>query len=225
MKNTNSLCAVVAGATMIEVIAKIKKAKNMAGYVEVRSDYLNNQSDIDLELIKRVGIQNIITCRRSDEGGKWKGSETKRLHVLQQAYKHGFFVDIELKTLAKEKIVLTSQMQKKTIVSYHNFDETPSLDELRNIITQMKMYKPLIKKIAVMVNKEIDKQTLYGLLINAHPHDNLCVVGMGKLGRQVRILSPLLGGKMTYCSVNPKDITAPGQMTCGEMINIYKTLY
>jgi 3-dehydroquinate dehydratase-1 len=51
----------------------------------------------------------------------------------------------------------------------------------------------------------------------------LIVIGMGELGKRVRIISPLFGGYLTYAWVK-KNKTAPGQMSLKEMKAIYDKL-
>jgi len=223
--NSINLCAVVASNTMNEVVSQIKQHKNITQYVEVRSDYLTNQDNIDLSMMKNITTQKIIvTCRRKDEGGKWKGSETDRIEILKRAFDLGFLVDIELHTLEEGKLKLNSDMEKRAIVSFHDFTKTPSFHELEKVIIRMQKYSPKIKKIATMIASNNDKETLFRLLINRKDTERLCVIGMGGLGKTTRILSPLLGGEMTYCTIDIKGETAPGQMSCKKMIEIYKLM-
>lgn len=222
--NTIPLCAVAMSSTINELIHQISLCRNMSQYVEVRFDYLNNQTNIDLSLFKKATDQTIIfTCRRQDEGGKWNGSEENRIHILQNAFDFGFLVDVELQTLEEGKLQLTSQMQKNAITSFHNFEKTPPFNELEKVNIRMEKYEPAIKKIATMIQNETDIKTLYGLLCNKRDKEKLCIIGMGKMGKQTRIISPLLGSYLTYCSIN-NEVSAPGQMNCKDMKEIYKLI-
>jgi len=222
--NTVNLCAVVMGDKTDELIHQISLCKNITKFFELRFDYLNNQNNIDLPLLKKYSSQKIIfTCRRKDEGGKWNGSEEERLRILQNAFDLDFIVDIELSTLEEGQLSLTSKMKKNTIISFHDFTKTPTHKELKKIIKRMDIFHPHIKKIATLIKNKKNIQTLYSLLIGKKRNENLCVIGMGEMGRQTRILSPLLGGSHTYCTINSEG-SAPGQISCLEMKKIYRLI-
>lgn len=223
--STPNLCSVAMGKTMDELLENISLCKRETPFVEVRSDYLNIQSEIDVKRIRKMaGKKSIFTCRRKDEGGNWQGSEEDRLLLLRWAFTCGFsYVDVELKTLEEGVFSIPKGMEGQTIVSFHNFKLTPSEDELKNIIARMQEYSSGIKKIATLVRDEKDIRTLYRILISRKENEKMCVIGIGHLGRQTRVIAPLLGGFLTYCSINSEG-SAPGQMTCRMMKNCYRLL-
>lgn len=223
--STPNLCSVAMGKTMDELLENISLCKRETPFVEVRSDYLNIQSEIDVKRIRKIaGKKSIFTCRRKDEGGNWQGSEEDRLLLLRHAFICGFsYIDVELKTLEEGVFSIPKGMEGQTMVSFHNFKLTPSEDELKNIIARMQEYSPGIKKIATLVRDETDMMTLYKILITKRMDEEMCVIGMGNMGRQTRIIAPLLGGFLTYCSINSEG-SAPGQMTCSTMKNFYRLL-
>jgi 3-dehydroquinate dehydratase I len=49
------------------------------------------------------------------------------------------------------------------ILSYHNFDETPDFEYLKDKITQMNKYEPDVYKIALMPNTKSDIEVIYKL--------------------------------------------------------------
>ncbi|MEI6327186.1 MAG: type I 3-dehydroquinate dehydratase [Candidatus Roizmanbacteria bacterium] len=220
------ICAAVAAQTVDELIHRANIAAAHADLVELRLDHLVNQSSFHLEQLKNVSKKKcIITCRRRDEGGRWTESEEKRLAVFADAYRMGYaYIDIELRTLEERQCAIPIKSRSKTIVSYHDFDHTPGLDELVNISRRMDVFHPQIRKIATMVRCEEDIHTLYTLLVNNRESDAYCIIGMGALGKQTRIIAPLLGGVLTYGSLDHEADTAPGQMTCAEMKTIYTLL-
>lgn len=222
---TPNLCSVAMGETMSKLLEQILLCKRATPFVEVRSDYLNIQSEIDVKRIRKIaGKKSIFTCRRKDEGGNWQGSEEDRLLLLRRAFACGFsYVDVELKTLEEGVFSIPKGMDGQTIVSFHNFKLTPSENELKNIIARMQEYSAGIKKIATLVRDEKDIRTLYKILVSRKENEKMCVIGMGNLGRQTRVVAPLLGGFLTYCSINTEG-SAPGQMTCNEMKDCYRLL-
>lgn len=225
MKHIN-LCAVAMGSTMDALVGQILLCQKEADFVEARIDYLDDQKNISLDSIKKSTTKNVIvTCRRKDEGGKWHGKEKDRLHVLRQAFDLGFsFVDLELQTLEEGRFKIPQSIRTKTIISFHDFNKTPNYSELKKIGVRMQKFNPDIKKIATMIKNEDDIHSLYRLLIEKKKEEKYCVIGMGELGKQIRVVSPLLGGCITYCSINDEG-SAPGQMSCRVMRKIYELIH
>ncbi len=216
------VCAVVMSSSMDKLLPMISQAEKENDLVEIRIDYLLEHNERDLHRIKEhIKKDIIITCRRRDEGGKWAGSEASRLSYLQTAYDLGFnYVDVELKTLKEEQFKIPQNSKTKTIVSFHDFIQTHSEHDLKEIILKIKQYKPYIIKIAAMIKNENDAHLLYKLLIEKKKEDRYIIIGMGNKGVSTRIITPLLGGYMTYCSVD-KIGSAPGQISCKKMRKIY----
>jgi len=222
----NTVCAVAIGSTMDELIHQIKLAQKEADIVEVRMDHIRDIKNINLQIIKKIIDKDlIITCRRCDEGGKWSGSEDARLDILKTAFHLEFsFIDVELRTLEEGVFRIPSPRKTKVIISHHNFSETPSYINLKAISKRMELFHPDIKKIATFVNSEEDTKILIKFLLEKCMNEIVCIIGMGELGKKTRIISPLLGGSFTYCSISNGRSSAPGQLTCGEMQKIYTLL-
>jgi 3-dehydroquinate dehydratase-1 len=223
--NTNILCAVILGKTINELLFQIAQHDNRTQFIEIRFDYVSKRNSNDIVVLKKAVKQQqvIFTCRRSDEGGKWNGNEKERIQILKNAFEVGFFVDVELSTLEEGKLKLATHMVKKSILSFHDFIQTPTHEELKKIMKRMDVFHPHIKKIATLVRNETDRKVLYSLLIKKRKDEKLCIIGMGEMGKQIRILSPLLGGSHTYCTINIER-SAPGQLSCSEMKKIYGLL-
>ncbi|MFH0772972.1 MAG: type I 3-dehydroquinate dehydratase [bacterium] len=220
-----SICAVTMGSTMDELIHQVLLAQKEADLVEMRIDFLIDQKNINLKpLSKLINKDVIITCRRRDEGGRWGGTETNRLRILCQAFELGFaFVDVELRTLEEGLFTIPKKMKTKVIVSFHDFTKTPPIAKMKKIMERMQIFNPDIKKIATMVNSEINNITLFQIMLDKKMKEEICIVGMGKLGKKTRIIAPLLGGSFIYCSINGKS-SAPGQISCKEIKEIYRLI-
>jgi len=224
MKNIN-LCAVVMDKSIEDIIQKLTTMRDKTKFVEIRFDLSINRKKNDIQLLSNVQKKHVIfTCRRKDEGGQFGGSEKERIQILKRAFDLGFLVDVELTTLEENKMRLSRSMQKRAILSFHDFMKTPSKTDLDSIVKRMAIFNPHIKKIATMVKNEDDNKRLLNVVIQKNTKENICVIGMGPLGKKTRIIAPLLGSCMTYCSINSDGASAPGQMTCNDMNTIYSLL-
>lgn len=215
MRNMKSkICAVVTGKTLAELLGHAKRAQNAADMIELRVDYLSKIVPEDLRHIRRkIRKPAIFTLRKKSEGGRFGGSEQERKVLFQEADRLGFdYIDIELSAAR-----IVRKLKTKKIISYHNFQKTPSLQFLRKKIGQMKKWRPAIMKIATMVHTAGDIAVLFQILQENQARQKIIILGMGEAGKATRILFPLLGSFCTFGSISNKDASAPGQMTIAEI--------
>lgn len=112
--------------------------------------------------------------------------------------------------------------KSKVIASYHHFSHTPGYLQLRKILKKMRASGADIYKFACQVESEKDLHSLYKLLINKKPSEEIIVLGMGKVGQISRVVSPLLGGFLTFASLG--DSVASGQFGFEEIQKKYREL-
>jgi 3-dehydroquinate dehydratase type I len=176
------------------------------------------------KVINDLRVQWIACNRKVDEGGLWSGDEYSRVMELFKAVELGAsFVDIELSTADVKSVV--SRLKRcgvKVIISKHITTHTPSLDELRVIVNQMINLGADVWKVATKANDIRDNLVVLQLIKEFKvPGISLA---MGDLGVISRVLSPLVGGFLTYASVSKGSESAPGQLTVYELKSIYKLL-
>ena len=202
-----------------------------------RCDDVGKVSDVDLvevridmlgscwrKVINDLRVQWIACNRKVDEGGLWSGDEYSRVMELFKAVELGAsFVDIELSTADVKSVV--SRLKRcgvKVIISKHITTHTPSLDELRVIVNQMINLGADVWKVVTKANDIRDNLVVLQLIKEFKvPGISLA---MGDLGVISRVLSPLVGGFLTYASVSEGSESAPGQLTVYELKSIYKLL-
>ena len=220
-----TICTPVTGNTLNKFLTNLKKIQEVSSFIELRVDFINNFNLDQIEIIqKNTHKKAIFTCRVNNEGGHFKGSEAERIDIIQKALELGFdYVDIELSAI--NKIDLKNKAKKTQIIcSYHDFQKTPSYERLQEIAAKISKNKKCdIVKIVAMVKKETDNQKLFRLLTNKDPKQKMITLGMGELGKVTRILSPFLGGYLTFASVGGAG-SAPGQVDFGELEGIYKKI-
>jgi len=202
-----------------------------------RCDDVGKVSDVDLvevridmlgscwrKVINDLRVQWIACNRKVDEGGLWSGDEYSRVMELFKAVELGAsFVDIELSTSDVKSLVgRLKRCGVKVIISKHITTHTPSLDELRVIVNQMINLGADVWKVVTKANDIRDNLVVLQLIKEFKvPGISLA---MGDLGVISRVLSPLVGGFLTYASVSKGSESAPGQLTVYELKSIYKLL-
>lgn len=221
--NTHRICTPVSGKSRNEFYTNLEAIQNISSFIEVRLDTL---SEISLEMVEeikgKIRVPCIATCRSAEEGGSFTGKEHTRLAILQKAVDLGFdYVDIELSACEEHQLQRTSL--SKIIISYHNFLKTPDYWDLTKIVDDMHSYRPDIVKIATMVLQPDDVRALYRLIISKKTTDEVIAIGMGNDGRITRIVTPLIGGYLTYAATKYCS-SAPGQIMLEELQQVYATI-
>jgi 3-dehydroquinate dehydratase type I len=192
---------------------EIKELLPKLSVAEVRIDLLS----LNEEEIKQCFAlhKNLIATYRP------KSNEYDLMkNILNQAIEWGAaMVDVDIDTPAEfisEIAVQAKQHNCKLIVSYHNFDCTPTLSTLKNLIEKTKLHHADYTKIACMANSPSDCSRILSLY---EKHSNLIAFCMGQVGTVTRIASPLLGAPFSYASLQGNQ-TAPGQLDYINMNNL-----
>ena len=225
MRSVRKLCIPIVETTVEKALTTIEDANRLADLIELRVDYLKK---VKLALL----LENrrkpfIVTNRRREEGGKYKGEERKRLHVLQEAIDLGAdYVDAELAT---ERSILQGLIRNKgrthVILSFHDFRRTPSQRELQRLFNQMVRLGADVIKIVSFARSWEDNLTILSLVHFAKARQQEIVAFcMGEKGKFSRFFSPFLGAAWTYASLSKVKASAPGQLTVRELKDIWEKM-
>lgn len=123
-------------------------------------------------------------------------------------------IDINVPEVYRDKIAdLSHSKGCKVVLSYHNYEKTPSKKKLYQIIEKMLSSGADISKIACMANIPEDCAIVLGLYAK---FPKLVAFCMGEIGKITRLSAPILGAPFTYASIKGKEV-APGQMSYSEV--------
>ena len=189
-----------------------------AAMLELRLDLIGETPDRLIPAIPK-SIQTVVTCRPGIH------KEEERAALLKHGLELGAaFVDVE----TESSDVFLNNIQKcavlnnaKLILSYHNFERTPGLEDLESVMIGCFERGGDIAKIATRVHGADDVLNLIALY---NLPGQKVILGMGALGRILRIVGPYLGGVFTFASLEEGKETAPGQLSIKEMNDIYKVI-
>jgi 3-dehydroquinate dehydratase type I len=205
----------------------MERAHTMADLVELR---LDGMKDPDLRgLLKEKKGPVLVTNRRADEGGACADTEPRRVLLLKEAISLGAdYVDVEASTdhvLVRELLaeIKGHGPRTKMILSWHDFDGTPSERALRRKLQDMMTFGADIIKIVTYARSPEDNLRVLGLIPYARRRNQeIIAFCMGATGRPSRIMSPFLGSYLTYASPERGAESAPGQLTVDEMKKIWE---
>uniref|UniRef100_A0A5B7A1S8 Putative 3-dehydroquinate dehydratase/shikimate dehydrogenase 3 n=1 Tax=Davidia involucrata TaxID=16924 RepID=A0A5B7A1S8_DAVIN len=224
-RNSTMICAPVMADTVDQMLIQMRKAKELgADLVETRIDYLKKfspQQDLEI-LIKQCPLPTLITYRPKWEGGQYDGDESRRQAALHQAMELGAdYIDVELKVADEfyNSIKGKKPEKVKIIVSSHNYQNTPSVEEIGDLVARIQATGADIVKIATTALDITDSARIFQVLV----HSQVPTIGivMGERGLMSRILSAKFGGFLTFGGLEAGVVSAPGQPTVKDLLELY----
>jgi len=223
------ICIPVVATTNEEAMEQMDKCFPLADVVELRIDFIRN---VNLgKLLSAKNSKILVTARKKDEGGNFEGDEKERFSLLSKAIiLRADFVDIELSTDETFTKKLLEDIKKygdqtKLIVSHHDFNGTPSESKLQNIFNECVDRGAHIVKIATFANSAEDNLKILKLISYAKKtNQKIITLCMGEKGKISRVMAPYFGSYLSFASLEKGAESAPGQLTIGEMREIFRIL-
>lgn len=201
-------------------ISKFREISDLQpSLVEVRYDLVRKDPTEVAGLLSDTILQ-VATCRPGAI------PDRERADLLMKAITLGaVYVDIEIESPPWMIREIASHAQKHSchlILSYHNFSETPSADQLLQVLADCYSAGADVAKIACQVNGPADAARLLSLYAEG---GRKIVVGMGEGGRITRLAALELGAEFTFAAVNENDVTAPGQIAYHDLLALKNKLH
>ncbi|MCQ2973591.1 MAG: type I 3-dehydroquinate dehydratase [Bacteroidales bacterium] len=189
-------------------------------YAEWRSDLIGSDIPQLTEVLKNKNHNFIVTCR---PGVFTEDYDIKMLYTA--ALSGAEYVDLEIERAENNahfiKDACIKSKKCKLIISYHNYDETPDVETLNNIILKCRLYGADIVKIACKANNKNDCSRILSLY---QENKDIVAFCMGEFGKITRVASLYLGAKFTYVASSQEGNTAPGQLTLNQTSQILDIL-
>ncbi len=220
------MCVPVWAANAADLVQKADTIVRENSFIEFRLDYLAKPA-LALPKLKTFIEYHpealiIATCRRSANGGKFRGSAASQVDILSKAANHGcHLLDVELETAAHLKPADFARLRRSAnlILSFHDYRGTKKLEET---FAKMKQYPADFFKIVTTANSLYDNVVMMKFLekySHAHSLVGLC---MGEQGIISRVLAVRAGSQFTFAAASPGEETAPGQIAARTLRDTYR---
>lgn len=187
--------------------------------VELRYDLIGNIPSAVSGLVTS-SVKQLATCRPG------MITDQERLEILKAAIQLGAsYVDVEIESSSafiNEIRALAHEKGCKLIISYHNYESTPDVPELKRILASCYTSGGDVAKIACQVNSKKDNAKLLSLY---GEEGRKVILGMGPIGKITRVAALELGAEFTFAALSEMDITAPGQLPFRKMKEIIKQIH
>ncbi|MBN1643956.1 MAG: type I 3-dehydroquinate dehydratase [Dehalococcoidales bacterium] len=202
-------------------IKAVKEVEPLVDLFEVRIDIIGEGW---VEVARQLKKPWIACNRMVEEGGKWDGNEARRIERLLQATELGAtIVDIEYNAKNVDNIIRFIRKRATCLLSFHDFQKTPSLDTLKQIVqSELKAGADICK--VVTTSKDFEDNLTVLKLITEFPKTRILSFAMGEYGLMSRIMAPMVGADFTYGAVRKGSESAPGQLPITEMLKFYEIL-
>ena len=196
------------------------------GFFEVWLDYIEQEREALVRSLVEEYPGRIIFLFRRQNLEEITMDRNERNSIIDTLHDRDAFLDLDIGTQEGEiSYIGEKDLNIKSILSYHNYDLTPSELELREILSKMKENNPTIVKFSTYCNSKQDSLRLL-LLQDEIGESGIkhIVLGMGAYGIVTRIFGPFWGNELSFAPVSLERSSAPGQLSREELDNILKII-
>ncbi len=228
------ICIPLTGKDRTELSSEIRALEGKPfDLVEWRADYMmaamkgSSFWEVTRAVLNVLGlIKSLIekpvlfTVRTAGEGGRAAVTAEDYFFINRMVVDSGMadLIDVEAficegTDMVSEFIKYAHNNEQAVLLSNHDFEKTPSLEELISKYVDMTNAGGDIVKLAVMPHEEDDVARMLSAaayMNEEHPGVPLIAISMGQLGMSSRICAGQFGSVMTFASGN--DASAPGQI-------------
>lgn len=235
------ICVPMMGASQSDLeseLVSIKILRHAIDLVEWRVDYFQHANEpgkvIDALKIIREHLPEtplLFTFRTLAEGGKGVISNEgyQKLYEKVVASKMVDLIDLELfleASLVSDVVKTAKKAGCKVVISNHDFNKTPVVEEMVNQLQEAREMGADIPKLAVMPKDAADVLALQEATRMASEDLHLgplITMSMGTLGMISRISGHLFGSCLTFGAATVTS--APGQIPVEDLYHILEVLY
>lgn len=190
------------------------RGNTLADSIESLASAINEFPDRLVLLFRRLELQPINTPIE------------QRFEVVRALAASPCLFDFDV-TSQREEIEFchAERLPIKTILSFHDYQSTPSTARLEEIVERMQSERAAVVKFATMCRSRRDALRLieFTLLLEEKGLQYI-VLGMGEAGKIVRVVSSAWGNFMTFAPATASKASAPGQLTRTQLERILRDL-
>ena len=198
--------------------------------IEVRLDALDRPDPEALARACPDGVEMLQTCRA---GGALAATTSERLELLKRAAAEGVdLIDVDADEVVPFRQALTSiqgsvETAPRLVVSHHDHVATPGDEALRATLErlgELAREPGDVVKLATTALEATDGLRVLSQArrFTARTGRTAVAMAMGDRGVASRVLAPVFGLDHTYAAAEFARLTAPGQLTVEDMVEVYR---
>lgn len=233
------ICVSLIGRTMEELREEAALLKELEiDIIEWRVDYFSEVDNISsvleaLHLLRKTvgNIPLLFTFRTANEGGERQIEKEDYFKLNKRVVETALIDLLDLELFMEEAAIMkvikqAHGQQIKVILSNHDFEKTPSKEEILSRLQKAEQLGADIPKIAVMPQAVKDVLTLLDATATMKELDAelpIVTMSMGGKGTVSRMAGEIFGSAITFAAA--KKASAPGQIPVEELRNILNSLH
>lgn len=219
-------CLPIIKSSKEEVLQEILQNVDSYDFFEIWLDCIEDLDKNFIEILLNKFNDKLILLFRRQNLEKGKLSVDLKREIIDLLDGSKSLLDLDIFDQKEDlEFVNQNNLEIKKIVSYHNYEQTPTLDELQKITEKMDKFNPDILKVATFCqNKEDSIKLLNLMLLLKKGNKKFIVLGMGAEGLITRIFGALWGNELSFAPIIPEGKSAEGQLTKRQMENVLKEL-
>lgn len=238
-EGTPKICVPLIGSTNAALLAEVNYLKTLKiNIVEWRIDYHEDVEHIDkmkesLALLRHQldDLPLLVTFRSQKEGGQRNLPTADYVALNKALIATGMadLIDVELFTgndVVKELVNFAHDHSVKVVMSNHDFQQTPSKEEIISRLCKMQDLDADLPKIAVMPHTTDDVLTLLcatNEMFTTYADRPIITMSMSGLGIISRLAGETFGSALTFGSA--KAASAPGQIPAEKLADVLSLLH
>lgn len=231
------ICISATGQTPAELLQRARQALRHSRFVELRLDWVSHPQQV-FSLIPQLletssaGPKAPVlqaTCRRRQNGGRFAGTVSEQMGILQRAAQLGCrLLDLEIESAEKAgpQAVEALRRQALLILSFHDFERTPPL---QHIARRLVRFPADFYKLVPTATRQSDNCVVLDFLREAaqqrDPDGKWIGFCMGEAGTPSRVLALSRGSAFIYAApptIAENSSAAPGQLACDTLRDLYR---
>ena len=233
------ICVPIVGKTREEIVKAAEEIRTLpVDVVEWRADWYEEifEADVVLDVLQELRrilgeLPLLFTFRTKKEGGE-KEIDEKNYRTLNQLVVESGLADlIDVEVFSGDEVVndlvrTAHENEVKVIGSNHDFEKTPSKEEIIRRLQKMQKLEVDLPKIAVMPKKKEDVLTLLAAteeMYRKYADRPIITMSMAGDGVISRLCGEVFGSALTFGAAG--QASAPGQMGVKELRQILTILH
>jgi len=221
MDTVPKIFLVLAGRTLEENRLTIDRYRPHIDGLELRVDHLEDPERQDWKgFFRTAGLPAILTIRKPEDGGRYRGGETERNRLFLRLLSEGEFSYVDLEEASDlPEVENEARRRGSTVVrSFHDFSGVP--EGLADRIRKLPRGRDEIPQAAVPPKSSRDLRVLIETFRSLEGTKKI-LIGMGEFGFPTRALAPKLGSYLGFASPDGGRI-APGLVDPGTLDRVYR---
>lgn len=233
------ICVPIVGKTREEIVKAAEEIRTLpVDVVEWRADWYEEifEADVVLDVLQELRrilgeLPLLFTFRTKKEGGEKEIDEKNYRTLNQLAAESGLADLIDVEVFSGDEVVndlvrTAHENEVKVIGSNHDFEKTPSKEEIIRRLQKMQELDVDLPKIAVMPRKKEDVLTLLAATEEMNrKYADRPIITMSMAGDGVisRLCGEVFGSALTFGAAG--QASAPGQIGVKELRQILTILH